>query len=42
MGSGILHDSEDDISLIPNVRERNRSDHHDHEIEDPVGTSGGR
>jgi hypothetical protein len=35
----ILHDGKDDIGLISNAVESNRGDHHDHEVEDPVGTS---
>jgi hypothetical protein len=35
----ILHNSEDDIGLVSDAVERNWGDHHDHEVEDPIGTS---
>lgn len=36
---GILHDGKNDIGFILDAVERDRSDHHDHEVEDPVCTS---
>lgn len=37
-GVGNLHDSEDDICLVFNAVECDGSDHHNHEVEDPVTT----
>lgn len=46
-GSGVaglvhLHDGEDDVRLIADVLEGDRSDHDDHEIESPVRRSAQR
>ena len=35
---GNLHNSEDDVGLVFYVFECHGGDHHDHEVEDPVGT----
>lgn len=34
-----LHDCEDDVGLVLDRVERNRGDHHDHEVEDPITRS---
>lgn len=33
-----LHDCENDIGFVPDVLECDGSDHHHHEVEDPVTT----
>lgn len=35
---GVSHDSEDDVGLITDTVKSYRRDHHDHKVEDPVGT----
>lgn len=38
IGVGTLHDSEYDIGFVSNAFEGNWGDHHNHEVENPVGT----
>lgn len=38
-GNGLLHNSEDDIGLVSDTLKGNWRDHHDHEVEDPIGTA---
>lgn len=35
--TGIVHNSKDDVGFVPDAVECNRGNHHDHEVEDPVG-----